>query len=226
VQVLYKPPPNARRVFSQDSTPPSASAPARTERSVVFTVTDSGPGIPADMKDKVFNWFESRSQGSRHRGGRARLSLVALLCRAAWRQDPGGFDRGQGHGRDLRLPDRPGGASRRRRMTAPTTFSVALHNETATAQLMADLALLVGSGDVITLTGDLGAGKTAAARAHDPLSRRRRGAGSAEPDLHGWCRATSCRHFPVMHADLYRVEDESELEEIGLAAAAGSKPSS
>ncbi|GAA0006444.1 hypothetical protein BRDID11002_64480 [Bradyrhizobium diazoefficiens] len=27
----------------------------------------------------------------------------------------------------------------------------------------------------------------------------------------------SCRPFPVMHADLYRVEDESELEEIGLS---------
>ena len=50
-------------------------------------------------------------------------------------------------------------------MTEPTTFSVALANETATAQLMADLALLVGPGDVITLSGDLGAGKTAAARA-------------------------------------------------------------
>ena len=50
-------------------------------------------------------------------------------------------------------------------MTAPTTFSVALANETATAHLMADLALLIGPGDVITLSGDLGAGKTAAARA-------------------------------------------------------------
>ena len=29
-------------------------------------------------------------------------------------------------------------------MNEPATFSVALHNETATAQLMADLALLVG----------------------------------------------------------------------------------
>jgi tRNA A37 threonylcarbamoyladenosine biosynthesis protein TsaE len=49
-------------------------------------------------------------------------------------------------------------------MTARATISVALANETATAQLMADLALLIGPGDVITLSGDLGAGKTAAAR--------------------------------------------------------------
>src|SRR5215468_6662512 len=50
-------------------------------------------------------------------------------------------------------------------MTSPAVFSLALVNETATAHLMADLALLIGPGAVITLSGDLGAGKTAAARA-------------------------------------------------------------
>jgi tRNA A37 threonylcarbamoyladenosine biosynthesis protein TsaE len=50
-------------------------------------------------------------------------------------------------------------------MSDPATFHTALANETATGQLMADLALLLGAGDVITLSGDLGAGKTAAARA-------------------------------------------------------------
>src|SRR5258706_8189488 len=48
----------------------------RTEHSVVFAVTDSGPGIPPDVKDKVFDWFESHSQGSRHRGAGLGLSLV------------------------------------------------------------------------------------------------------------------------------------------------------
>ena len=48
----------------------------RTEHSIVFTVTDSGPGIPPDVKDKVFDWFESHSQGSRHRGAGLGLSLV------------------------------------------------------------------------------------------------------------------------------------------------------
>ena len=50
-------------------------------------------------------------------------------------------------------------------MTEPTTLSLTLPNEAATAHLMADLALLLGAGDIITLSGDLGAGKTTAARA-------------------------------------------------------------
>lgn len=101
-------------------------------------------------------------------------------------------------------------------MIAPATFSVALHNETATAQLMADLALLVGPGDVITLTGDLGAGKTAAAR-----SLIRYLAGDDELEVPSptftLVQGYELPAFPVMHADLYRVEDESELEEIGLS---------
>ena len=50
-------------------------------------------------------------------------------------------------------------------MTDRQTFITALADEPATAALMADLALLIGPGVLITLTGDLGAGKTAAARA-------------------------------------------------------------
>jgi len=43
---------------------------------VVFTVTDAGPGIAPELKDKVFDWFESHSQGSRHRGPGLGLALV------------------------------------------------------------------------------------------------------------------------------------------------------
>ncbi len=43
-------------------------------------------------------------------------------------------------------------------MTKPSTFATALANEIATAHLMADLALLIGPGDVFRLSGDLGAG--------------------------------------------------------------------
>ena len=100
-------------------------------------------------------------------------------------------------------------------MTEPATFSVALANETATAHLMADLALLVGPGDVITLSGDLGAGKTAAARA---MIRYLAGDETLEVPSPTFTLAQSYDlPFPLLHADLYRIEDSSELEEIGLS---------
>ncbi|HLX15869.1 MAG TPA: tRNA (adenosine(37)-N6)-threonylcarbamoyltransferase complex ATPase subunit type 1 TsaE [Bradyrhizobium sp.] len=101
-------------------------------------------------------------------------------------------------------------------MTAPATFSLALANETATANLMADLALLIGPGDVITLSGDLGAGKTAAARA---LIRYLADDDSIEVPSPTFTLAQSydLPAFPLIHADLYRINDASELEEIGLS---------
>jgi signal transduction histidine kinase len=44
--------------------------------SVVFSVTDRGPGIPPDVLEKVFDWFETHSLGSQHRGPGIGLSLV------------------------------------------------------------------------------------------------------------------------------------------------------
>jgi signal transduction histidine kinase len=74
VQVLYNLLANAIG-FSPHDTTVILSA-RRTEHAVIFTVTDSGPGIPSDVKDKVFDWFESHSNGSRHRGAGLGLSLV------------------------------------------------------------------------------------------------------------------------------------------------------
>jgi signal transduction histidine kinase len=48
----------------------------RQPDSVVFTVTDQGPGISPEQKDKVFEWFETDSKGSEHRGTGLGLSLV------------------------------------------------------------------------------------------------------------------------------------------------------
>ncbi|MBR0773868.1 tRNA (adenosine(37)-N6)-threonylcarbamoyltransferase complex ATPase subunit type 1 TsaE [Bradyrhizobium diazoefficiens] len=101
-------------------------------------------------------------------------------------------------------------------MTAPATFSVALHNEAATARLMADIALLIGPGDVITLTGDLGAGKTAAARSLIRYLADDEALEVPSPTF-TLVQGYELPPFPVLHADLYRVEDESELEEIGLS---------
>ena len=74
VQVLYNLLANAVG-FSPHDCAVTISA-RRNEHRVFFAVTDSGPGIPSDVKDKVFDWFESHSNGSRHRGAGLGLSLV------------------------------------------------------------------------------------------------------------------------------------------------------
>ena len=101
-------------------------------------------------------------------------------------------------------------------MTDPTTFSLTLADETATAHLMADLALLISPGDVITLSGDLGAGKTAAARA---MIRYLASDDTLEVPSPTFtlAQAYDLPPFPLVHADLYRISDPSELEEIGLS---------
>src|ERR1700742_4919 len=101
-------------------------------------------------------------------------------------------------------------------MTGSATYSVDLADETATARLMADLALLIGPGDVVALSGDLGAGKTAAARA---MIRYLADDDALEVPSPTFTLAQSYElaAFPILHADLYRVSDSSELEEIGLS---------
>ena len=48
----------------------------RREGAIVFAVTDQGPGIPAEMTDRIFDWFEANPLGSRHRGAGLGLSIV------------------------------------------------------------------------------------------------------------------------------------------------------
>jgi signal transduction histidine kinase len=43
---------------------------------VTFSVIDRGPGIPPDVLERVFNWFETHSLGLQHRGPGIGLSLV------------------------------------------------------------------------------------------------------------------------------------------------------
>jgi signal transduction histidine kinase len=59
--------------------PPGATITMSAERqpdAIVFVVADNGPGIPAEVQDRVFDWFESHSQGSGHRGAGLGLSIV------------------------------------------------------------------------------------------------------------------------------------------------------
>lgn len=75
----------------------------------------------------------------------------------------------------------------------------------------AALAPLLAPGDVVTLTGGLGAGKSALARA---LIRAR----LKDPDLEVPSPSFALvQPYPgLLHADLYRLADESEVIELGL----------
>jgi signal transduction histidine kinase len=48
----------------------------RQDSAVAFSVTDQGPGIPPEMKNRIFDWFETHPLGSQHRGAGLGLSIV------------------------------------------------------------------------------------------------------------------------------------------------------
>jgi signal transduction histidine kinase len=48
----------------------------RAAEAVIFAVSDHGPGISNEIKDKVFDWFESDTRGTGHRGAGLGLSIV------------------------------------------------------------------------------------------------------------------------------------------------------
>ena len=51
----------------------------REDGMVAFAVEDQGVGIPKDQQQRVLERFESRSQGSKHRGAGLGLSIVKSL---------------------------------------------------------------------------------------------------------------------------------------------------
>lgn len=81
----------------------------------------------------------------------------------------------------------------------------------ATDAIGAALAPHLLPGDVVTLTGDLGAGKSALARA---IIRAR--LGDPQLDVPSPSFAIVQPYPGLIHADLYRLADESEIEELGL----------
>lgn len=92
-------------------------------------------------------------------------------------------------------------------------ISVSLPNEAATKRLGAALAKRLKTGDVVALSGPLGAGKTTLAR-------------SAIAELTGRIEAPSptfslvevyeTAAFPLFHFDLYRLEKADDVWELGL----------
>jgi tRNA threonylcarbamoyl adenosine modification protein YjeE len=95
------------------------------------------------------------------------------------------------------------------------SFSVALPDEQATRRLAVDVANILQPGDVVTLSGDLGAGKTSFARA---LIRYLAGTEDIEVPSPSFTlmQTYDLPQFPVLHADLYRISDSAELGELGF----------
>lgn len=103
------------------------------------------------------------------------------------------------------LPTTAGGSS----------FSVQVPDEEALHRFMRDVAIGLEPGDLVTLSGDLGAGKTTFARA---LIRHLAGDESIEVPSPTFTliQTYELERFPVVHADLYRVAGSSELAELGF----------
>lgn len=99
-------------------------------------------------------------------------------------------------------------------MSAAAAFVFTIADENDTARLMADLALLLAPGDTVTLTGDLGAGKTFAARA---LIRYLAGDDALEvPSPTFTLVQVYETRLPAAHFDLYRLAAPDELDELGF----------
>src|SRR2546421_6480457 len=96
-----------------------------------------------------------------------------------------------------------------------SSFSVALPDEHATRRLAIDVANALEAGDVVTLSGDLGAGKTTLART---LIRYLAGDPTIEVPSPSFTLMQSydLPQFPLVHADFYRLSGPADLAELGF----------
>jgi tRNA threonylcarbamoyladenosine biosynthesis protein TsaE len=91
-----------------------------------------------------------------------------------------------------------------------------IEDEQATARLGAALAGVAAAGDVIALEGPLGVGKTALARGFLTALGHE---GEVPSPSFAIVQPYDDVEPPVWHVDLYRIEERSELEELGLDSA-------
>ncbi|MCC2099139.1 MAG: tRNA (adenosine(37)-N6)-threonylcarbamoyltransferase complex ATPase subunit type 1 TsaE [Hyphomicrobiales bacterium] len=96
----------------------------------------------------------------------------------------------------------------------PAEWRMALPDEDATAALAEKIATLAGAGAVVTLSGDLGAGKTTFARAFIRHLTGNPGLEVPSPTF-TLMQLYDGPDFAIVHADLYRIGGASELVELG-----------
>ena len=93
-----------------------------------------------------------------------------------------------------------------------------LASEAVTSALGQALAARLQPGDIILLNGDLGAGKTALARAVIQTHLAEHGIDEEVPSpTFTLVQTYESPSLLLAHVDLYRIEDVSELRELGLA---------
>ena len=86
-------------------------------------------------------------------------------------------------------------------------------DEAATVAFGAALGRAARAGDVITLSGPLGVGKTALARGFIAALGH---AGEVPSPSFGLVQPYDDLDPPVWHVDLYRIDDPAEMDELGL----------
>ena len=91
-----------------------------------------------------------------------------------------------------------------------------LTDEQATGEFGRLLAGRIRPGDIVTLSGPLGVGKTALARA---MLKSMGHAGEVPSPTFAIVQPYEELALPVWHVDLYRIEEAAEIEELGLDAA-------
>ncbi len=96
-----------------------------------------------------------------------------------------------------------------------TSFSLSLPNEQATAHFAIAIAAALEPGDLVTLSGDLGAGKTSFVRA---MIRHLAGDDAVEVPSPTFTLVQTYElpRFSLVHADLYRLSGAAELAELGF----------
>ncbi|GIK79513.1 MAG: bifunctional tRNA (adenosine(37)-N6)-threonylcarbamoyltransferase complex ATPase subunit type 1 TsaE/phosphotransferase [Alphaproteobacteria bacterium] len=103
------------------------------------------------------------------------------------------------------IPTPPGGSS----------STITIDSEAAIVRLAADIAMALEPGDLVTLSGDLGAGKTTFARALIRHLADDESVAVPSPTF-TLVQTYDLPRFPLVHCDLYRLSGPGELAELGL----------